>query len=72
VVIAGGPRVESEMDLLSMVEGAINAGARGVAIGRNIFQAIDPTLITRRICAVVHDGVSAKEAIGILSPKKPE
>jgi DhnA family fructose-bisphosphate aldolase class Ia len=51
-----------------MVEGAINGGARGVAIGRNIFQAEDPTLITRRICAVVHDGMSAEEAIGISSP----
>lgn len=72
VVIAGGPRVESEMDLLSMVEGAINGGARGVAIGRNVFQAEDPTLITRRICAVVHDGMSAKEAIKISSPQNAE
>lgn len=63
VVIAGGPRVESEMDLLSMVEGAINGGARGVAIGRNVFQAVDPTLITRKICAVVHGGMSAREAM---------
>jgi predicted phospho-2-dehydro-3-deoxyheptonate aldolase len=68
VVIAGGPRVESEMDLLSMVEGAINGGARGVAIGRNVFQAVDPTLITSKICAVVHCGMSAKEATGISSP----
>jgi predicted phospho-2-dehydro-3-deoxyheptonate aldolase len=65
VVIAGGPRIDSEMDLLSMVEGAINAGARGVAIGRNIFQAADPTLITKRICSVVHDGMSAREAMEI-------
>lgn len=63
VIIAGGPRVESEMDLLKMVEGAIGAGAKGVAIGRNVFQAEDPVLITRRICAVVHNGMSAKEAM---------
>jgi predicted phospho-2-dehydro-3-deoxyheptonate aldolase len=68
VVIAGGPRVESEMDLLSMVEGAMNSGARGVAIGRNIFQAENPILITRRICAVVHGGFGAKEAIAISIP----
>jgi predicted phospho-2-dehydro-3-deoxyheptonate aldolase len=65
VVIAGGPRVDSEMDLLSMVEGAINGGARGVAIGRNIFQAADPTLITKRICSVVHGKMSAREAMEI-------
>jgi predicted phospho-2-dehydro-3-deoxyheptonate aldolase len=62
VVIAGGPRVESELDLLSMVEDAIAAGAAGVAIGRNVFQAEDPVLITKRICAVVHQGLSASEA----------
>ena len=65
VVIAGGPRVESELDLLAMVEGAISAGARGVAIGRNVFQHENPALITRRICGVVHKGLSAREALQI-------
>jgi predicted phospho-2-dehydro-3-deoxyheptonate aldolase len=65
VIIAGGPRVDSEMDLLVMVEGAIAAGARGVAIGRNVFQAEDPALITRRICSIVHKGMSPNEAINV-------
>lgn len=69
VVIAGGPRVESELDLLTMVEGAIGAGARGVAIGRNVFQHEDPALITRRICGVVHKGLCAEEALQIASAK---
>jgi predicted phospho-2-dehydro-3-deoxyheptonate aldolase len=67
IVIAGGPRIESELDLLRMVEGAIGAGARGVAIGRNVFQHENPALITRRICGVVHKGLSAKEALEITS-----
>ncbi len=67
LVIAGGPKVESELDLLRMVEEAIGAGARGVAIGRNVFQAADPALATRRICAVVHKGMSAKEAARIVT-----
>jgi len=45
-----------------MIEGAIDAGARGVAIGRNVFQADDPALIVRRICGVVHSGLKAEEA----------
>jgi len=69
VVIAGGPRVESELQLLAMVEGAISAGARGVAIGRNVFQHDSPALITRRICAVVHRGMNALEAAQIPSAK---
>ncbi|MFB3765923.1 MAG: 2-amino-3,7-dideoxy-D-threo-hept-6-ulosonate synthase [Methanotrichaceae archaeon] len=67
VIIAGGPKVESELDLLKMVEGAISAGARGVAIGRNVFQAEDPTLITHRICSIVHKGMSAEESLDISS-----
>jgi predicted phospho-2-dehydro-3-deoxyheptonate aldolase len=67
VVIAGGPKADSEEDLLEMVEGAIIAGARGVAIGRNIFQHENPSLVTRRICAIVHQGRSAEEAMKITS-----
>lgn len=67
VIIAGGPKVESELDLLKMVEGAMGAGAKGVAIGRNIFQADDPALITRRICSIVHKGMSAEESLDISS-----
>jgi len=69
IVIAGGPRVESELDLLGMVEGAISAGAKGVAIGRNVFQHESPALITRRICGVVHRGMSAKEA-AMIAPER--
>lgn len=65
VVIAGGPYVSSELELLSMVRDAVDAGARGVAIGRNIFQHDDPGLITRRICAVVHKGAKPEEALDI-------
>jgi len=68
VVIAGGPRVESDLQLLAMVQGAIAAGARGVAMGRNVFQHDSPALITRRICAVVHEGLSAEQAAQITSP----
>jgi predicted phospho-2-dehydro-3-deoxyheptonate aldolase len=65
LVIAGGPRIGSELDLLRMVESAVGAGARGVAIGRNVFQHQNPSLITRRICGVVHERLSAEEAMEI-------
>jgi hypothetical protein len=48
-----------------MVANAIGAGARGVAIGRNVFQHRDPTLITRRICSIVHQGMTAEEALEV-------
>jgi len=67
--VAHAARVGAELDLLGMVEGAIAAGARGVAISRNVFQHESPTFITRRICSLVHQGLSAKEALEISSVK---
>ncbi len=42
VIIAGGPKLNSAADLFEMVADAVSAGARGVAIGRNIFQDDHP------------------------------
>ncbi len=38
VVIAGGPKMSSDRELLTMIRDAVRAGARGVAVGRNLFQ----------------------------------
>jgi fructose-bisphosphate aldolase/2-amino-3,7-dideoxy-D-threo-hept-6-ulosonate synthase len=62
VVIAGGPKVNTELDLLQMVYDAVAVGGAGVAFGRNIFQAENPTLLVRKLCAIVHKGYTAEEA----------
>lgn len=62
VVIAGGPKMKTEKDVLLMVEGAIKAGAAGLSIGRNIFQAKDPRKITAAMRMIVHEGKTAEEA----------
>ncbi|MGZ7135911.1 MAG: 2-amino-3,7-dideoxy-D-threo-hept-6-ulosonate synthase, partial [Methanobacterium sp.] len=49
VVIAGGPKVETNEELLEMVKNSVNVGGAGVAIGRNIFQALSPRKTTRAI-----------------------
>ncbi len=63
VIIAGGPKMGSEKELLEMIEGSLEAGGRGVAIGRNVFQAEDPTGLVRRISKIVHEGMTAEEII---------
>jgi len=54
IVIAGGPKMDSEEELLAMVEDAMECGARGISIGRNIFQAEDRVGLTRKLCKIVH------------------
>jgi len=66
VVIAGGEKMESDMDVLNMVEGAIKAGGAGVSIGRNIFQHANQAGIIAAVSAIVHEKASAKEAAKLL------
>lgn len=53
VVIAGGPKMNSEKELLGMVKGAMAAGAAGISIGRNVFQHDDIAGITKKLAAIV-------------------
>jgi predicted phospho-2-dehydro-3-deoxyheptonate aldolase len=62
VVIAGGPKMDSDMSLLKMVSDAMEAGARGVSIGRNVFQHDDVAMITNAIRKVVFEGLSPEDA----------
>jgi len=62
IVVLGGPR-RSEAELLKMVEDAVKAGAKGVAIGRNIFQSRSPEGMARALVEVVHKRVHVEEAL---------
>ena len=66
VVIAGGPKMDSDEDIFKMVEGALKAGAMGVSIGRNAFQHKKPDKMVAALCKMVHKNASVKEAIKIL------
>lgn len=66
VVIAGGPKMDSDEDIFKMVAGALAAGAAGLSIGRNAFQHKDPTKIVQALSKMVHKGASVKEAIAVL------
>ena len=61
VVIAGGKKL-SEIDALQMARNAIDAGAAGVDMGRNIFQSEAPIAMIQAVRKVVHDSLPAKEA----------
>jgi putative autoinducer-2 (AI-2) aldolase len=69
IVIAGGKKIP-EIDALKMTENAIREGASGVDMGRNIFQSDNPTSMIRAVKAIVHEGMTAKQAHKIYSKTK--
>jgi putative autoinducer-2 (AI-2) aldolase len=69
IVIAGGKKLP-ELDALRMARNAIDAGARGVDMGRNIFQSEAPVAMIRAVRAVVHDGESAEHAFDLFNTLK--
>jgi len=61
VLVAGGPKMESDRATLEVVKGAMDAGAAGVSIGRNIFQHKDPVGMCRAIARIVYDGAAVDD-----------
>lgn len=66
VVITGGPKVDTDEELLQMVKDSIEVGGAGVAFGRNLFQAENPGKITKAISEVVHNDLEVNEALKFL------
>jgi len=64
VIIAGGKKIE-ERAALKMAKDAIDSGAAGVDMGRNIFQSDNPIGMIKAVRSVVHDGASIEEALKI-------
>jgi 3-hydroxy-5-phosphonooxypentane-2,4-dione thiolase len=62
VVIAGGPKTETQREVFDFVYDGIQKGAIGVNLGRNIWQTEHPIAAIRAIRSVVHDGFTPKEA----------
>jgi fructose-bisphosphate aldolase, class I len=65
VLPRGGGRVPDE-EVLRRTERLIAQGAVGIVYGRNIIQHPDPAGMTRALMAVVHDGASAEQALGMI------
>jgi len=63
VIIAGGPKMNTEIDVFYMIYESIQAGGSGVAMGRNVFQAEDPTKMVNAISLLVHHNYTVEEVI---------
>src|SRR5438445_5494960 len=65
VVLAGGSRVE-DAELLRRMESAMQAGAIGCSVGRNIFMHRSPEAITRALSRVIRERWPARKALAAL------
>jgi len=68
-VIAGGKKI-GEMEALVMTKKAIDAGAVGVDMGRNIFQSDSPVGMIKAARAIVHENFSVEDAFKIYEEEK--
>ena len=70
VIMAGGPKCETELEVLEFVHDGIQKGAVGVNLGRNVWQSPRPVAMAKALRAIVHDNVSVKEAQEIFQETK--
>jgi putative autoinducer-2 (AI-2) aldolase len=64
LVIAGGKKVP-EKDAIQLAWNAVRAGARGVDMGRNIFQSDSPVGMIRAVRAVVQESATVDQAYAL-------
>src|SRR6266702_8657309 len=62
LVVAGGPKLETEMDAFQLASDAVGEGAVGVDMGRNIWQSDHPVAMIRAVREIVHANASVREA----------
>lgn len=62
VVMAGGPKVDTEREVFEFVYDGLQKGAIGVNLGRNVWQSDFPVAVMKGLRAIVHKNATPKEA----------
>jgi putative autoinducer-2 (AI-2) aldolase len=66
IVVAGGPKLDSDRAALELAHGAMEAGAHGIDMGRNIWQSDHPVAMLKALRAIIHDRATVAEALTIV------
>jgi putative autoinducer-2 (AI-2) aldolase len=72
VVMAGGPQVDTELEVFKFVYDGMQKGAIGVNLGRNVWQNDFPVAMIRAMRAIIHENASPKEAQQLYDSLKNE
>jgi len=67
VVMAGGPKTDSELEVFNFIHDGMQKGAIGVNLGRNVWQHPQPVAMIKAIRAIIHEKHSAKEALDVFN-----
>ena len=70
LVVAGGPKLKTEADALQLAHDAVQRGAIGVDMGRNIWQSYNSLAMIQAIRKIVHEKASIKEAHSLFESLK--
>jgi putative autoinducer-2 (AI-2) aldolase len=70
VVIAGGPKCETEKQVFEFVYDGMQKGAIGVNLGRNVWQSPHPVAMAKALRAIIHEDADIKEAQDIFNETK--
>jgi 3-hydroxy-5-phosphonooxypentane-2,4-dione thiolase len=70
VVIAGGPKVDTQLEVLQFVHTGMQRGAIGVNLGRNIWQDDCPVGMARALRAIIHENATPEDALGVYQDVK--
>lgn len=72
VVMAGGPKVDTDREVLEFVHDGMKRGSIGVNLGRNIWQNDHPVPMIKALRAIIHENASVEEAEKIFEKGKAQ
>ncbi|HEX7400857.1 MAG TPA: 3-hydroxy-5-phosphonooxypentane-2,4-dione thiolase [candidate division Zixibacteria bacterium] len=70
VVMAGGPKCETELEVFEFVYDGMQKGSIGINLGRNVWQNPHPVAVAKALRAVVHEKATPKQAYQIFNEVK--
>ncbi len=70
IVMAGGPKCETELEVFEFVYDGMQKGAIGINLGRNVWQNPHPVAMAKALRAIIHENATAKEAYGLFNDVK--
>ncbi|MBW1850370.1 MAG: 3-hydroxy-5-phosphonooxypentane-2,4-dione thiolase [Deltaproteobacteria bacterium] len=72
VVIAGGPKCETELEVFDFVFDGMQKGAIGVNLGRNVWQHPHPVAMMKALNSIIHGGATPKQALDLFMTIKTD